>query len=159
MLFALLVVGSVMSQSPVVFDAGLLGEYGLVATPDGTLPLPGIGISLAAGPRLTRGVALVGLVDGEVFFASDGITVSDGALLVGVQLGPRGHANLGVGLGYSLIADATGSVGQFSFAAAVTAVAPILNSAFGFHFRIAFTLAPGGIFLLTLGIGLGGSVT
>jgi hypothetical protein len=160
MLSMLLVVGSVMSaQSPVVFDGGLMAQYGLVVTPDGTLPLPGIGLSLSAGPRLTRDVSLVGMLGGELFFAPDGITVGDGALLVGVQLGGRGHANLGVGVGYSVLADATGSLGQFSFAAAVTAVAPIMNSPFGFHFRLAFSAMPGGMFMLSVGIGLGGSVT
>ena len=146
------------AQSPVVFDASALAEYGLVVTPDGTLPLPGVGVTLSAGPRLTPGLAVVGLLDGEVFFAPDGLVLGDGALLVGVQLGQRGHATLGVGAGYSLLGDATGSVGQFTFSAAVTAVAPIDGGPFGFHFRLAFAAVPGGLYMLSLGIGLGGSV-
>jgi hypothetical protein len=152
------VVGAVLAaQGPVVFEAGLLAEYGLVVTPDGSLPLPGVGLSVQAGPRLVHDVALVGMAGGELFFAPDGLLLGDGSLLVGVQLGGRGHASVGLGVGYSLLADATGSIGQFSFAAAVTAVAPIAGSAFGFHFRLAFAAVPGA-YLLSLGIGLGGSV-
>lgn len=141
------------AQRTFVASLGVLGGVDLLVA-GGTVVLPGLGVFVQAGGRVTPWVAIVGVVNATFGFLSGGVlTVVNFA--PGVRFGRDMSFTLSLGPSYVLLSSGAGSIGGLAGSLLGTGVFPVAGP-FSLLAQLGVTFDASGA-SFNLGAGLGAS--
>lgn len=143
-----------VARSSFVADFGGTGLLAVLAGGGAVVAMPGFGLHLALGGRVTDSVGVVGVLDGALAFVP-GASVLAVTFAPGLRLGDASHATIALGPTVVAFTSVVGNLAGLAGTLLVRGVFP-LSSGFGLHTQLGLTFDVSGGFL-TLAIGIGGS--